>query len=262
MNRRQYLLTLGLVGASGCLAVGSPEQSKTASTPTPHWEENTTSGGDQTRIKKSDHTLSAEKNTSERNTPSFGCEKSPSVDKRDTEPTPEQDIVWGPIRGQGEPISVEKTLTEDPGDGYNPTNKTVRVVMTRDGMGDPEDVEQMPFGEWVAFQAPNFGRDAAERTTSERLPSDMSVGSSYSAPPDDAPTDDAVIVLYVGEEVSADTGGSAAPHSVDVTVSYNGSQASYSVPVYIKNPRRPESMEAGPVIVEEGCNSSDNDSEG
>jgi len=156
----------------------------------------------------------------------------PSDPTDQIDPTPEVD--WGPVRGRAESISVEKSLTSEPGNGYDPATNMVRVVITRSGMGAPEEVKHMPFEEWVALQSPHFGRGPAARVTGERLPTSTSVDSSYSAPPDDATTDEAVIRLDVDSEVSAENGSSAAPRSVNVTASYNGTQASHSVPIYIE----------------------------
>lgn len=171
---------------------------------------------------------------------------SPTDDSPDT-PRPRTFTPAGPDRAQGEPVSVERTITDEPGyqDGieYYPSNRTIRFVAARSG-GEPVKFGSWTFEEWGRIETAEVGLERARQATAERLGTTQ-FGSGMGTPPDDAPMEAMVIWLHLS--VNKDREGNitgtptvaysslidAAPRSVDVTLTMEGDTFSRSVPVFV-----------------------------
>lgn len=123
---------------------------------------------------------------------------SPTVDSTDT-PRPRTFTPAGPDRAQGEPVSVERTITDEPGyeDGieYYPSNRTVRLVAARSG-DEPISYGTWSFDEWGRIETAEVGLERARKATAERLGT-SEFGSGMGTPPADAPMVDMVIWLHL-----------------------------------------------------------------
>ena len=154
----------------------------------------------------------------------------------------------GPTRPDGAPVSVDQTVTDEPGYGdgieYFPENRTVRYVATRSG-GAPSSYDTWSFGTWGNIETATVGASRAGNVTAQRLGVD-SVGAGVSNLPDDAETDGVVISVTISKGLDRDgevTGWpvatfpdlkEVAPRSVDVTLSIEGDTFSRAVPVYVR----------------------------
>jgi hypothetical protein len=221
MDRRRFLAlsTTSIAALTGCL--GSPPQEET-SNPTP---------------------------TSNPAAPTDTSGKTETPET--TETTPQHDSK-GPVRCRGEPVSVEKTITDEPGYDdnikYFPSNKTVRFVAAR-SRDRPVSFDTWTFKEWGRIETTEVGMNRAQEATADRLRTDdFSYGMGQ--PPDDAPTDKIVIWLEIGATYDRDGDtintptiefnqlAEAAPRSVDTTVSLKGDEYTRIVPVYARSVTR------------------------
>jgi hypothetical protein len=151
-----------------------------------------------------------------------------------------------PIRGRGEPISIEHTVLDPPGynDGkeYNATSGTVRYVAAT-SKGEPVKYETISFEKWATIQTAERGSTAAEKTTTARLDAGAGIDTGFTTAAADR-LDPYVIVISLrtvlerdGEPMSTPAVEfpalvDEAPRSADVTISLDGDTFSRSVPVY------------------------------
>lgn len=167
-----------------------------------------------------------------------------------------------PMQCQGEPITVEKTVTDVPGyeDGreYFSDNETVRVVRASDESG-PTEFSTMPVSEWVMKENLFDIPDRVVGATKDRLDTaDDWLGSSLTKPPETVdvnepfavglhltqkrapllPTENETITPEAIEtkeaEISAHTLVTTAPALVDITYTIDGDTISVSIPVFAK----------------------------
>lgn len=153
-----------------------------------------------------------------------------------------------PVRGRGEPISVERSLSDEPGyeddREYFPANKTVRYVAATSG-GEPVDFETISFEEWAPTKSTEVGMKRVQEVTPTRLGTDEFT-AGMGVPPESAQTEGLVIWLTVatrtddGETISTPTVplprlADVAPRSVDVTISIEGDAFSRTVPVFARH---------------------------
>lgn len=136
-TRRSYLALFGTVaagGVAGCLGSPTPEPSGEASTPT--------------------------------NTPDQPPSDTPAPNSTPSDPP------TGPVRCTGEPVSVERSVNDEPGYGddmeYFPSNGTVRIVTVRSG-DEPRAFAEWSFEEWARFEAADVARPRAVQATADRL---------------------------------------------------------------------------------------------
>ena len=91
-----------------------------------------------------------------------------------------------PVRCQGEPVSVEQSLTDTPGydDGleYFPSNETFRFVIAENSEG-PAMFETVPFDEWASIKCAEASQQRAYKATKTRLGTDE-FGSVIGEPSD------------------------------------------------------------------------------
>ncbi len=147
-----------------------------------------------------------------------------------------------PVRCEGTPISVERTITEDSeyGDGveYHPSNETVRFVSSRSGSGQPE-YDTMSFEAWGAVTSARVGRSPVSREAASRIDS-VTIDSAIGRPPASASVDRPVIWLEtdVSDEArsapAVETIADSAPRSAGVTLSFEGETFSRDVPVFAR----------------------------
>ncbi|WP_239647751.1 hypothetical protein [Natrinema altunense] len=152
------------------------------------------------------------------------------------------------MRPDGEPVSVDRTITDDPGYEQDnvehfPQNKTVRYVSHMSG-GEPAAYDTWSFEEWGRIESAEVGATRARTVTARRLGVEE-VGSGMSSPPDEAETEGLVITVQISKTLSRDGEvvswpvatfpdlKGAAPRSVDVTLSIEGDTFSRPVPVYV-----------------------------
>lgn len=154
----------------------------------------------------------------------------------------------GPDRAEGEPVSVERTVTDEPGYDddieYFPSNRTVRFVEARSG-DEPLSFGTWSFEEWGTFETAEVGLERARAATSERLGTNE-IGSSVGVPPDTAALENVVIWLELSVQKDRDGNVTstptipysalveAAPRSVHATVSVKGDEFSRTVPVFVR----------------------------
>lgn len=104
-----------------------------------------------------------------------------------------------PVRGRGEPISVDRSLSDEPGyeddREYFPANKTVRYVAATSG-GEPVDFETISFEEWAPTKSTEVGMKRAQEMTATRLGTDEFT-AGMDVPPETAQTEGLVIWLTV-----------------------------------------------------------------
>jgi len=149
------------------------------------------------------------------------------------------------LRGRGEPISVERSVTDDP--GYDDdirhfeANGTVKVVAARSG-DQPAWFETMSVGEWGAIQCAEAGLERARDVLAERLNS-RRFGSGMGQPPDGSSASSPVITFTVETRlgpsdqrltpaIPARRLAARAPRAVDATVRLDGDAVSRQVPVF------------------------------
>lgn len=149
-----------------------------------------------------------------------------------------------PVRCQGEPVSVEQSLTDTPGYDddleYFPANETFRIVVARDSEG-PAMVETVPFDEWASIECAEAGQQRVHEATRTRLGTD-GFGSSIGEPSESywGPT---AVILSI--QTQTRTNGTTdtpplslsrlarvAPQSVAATVSLQGDTFSRTVAVF------------------------------
>lgn len=222
MQRRQVICLLGsssVLGTVGCL--GSTESEPAG------------------RETESDPTTTA---------PQSSAATSPTTNSSRVRQWAKEADSRGPVRPDGEPISVDRTITDDPGyeqDNveYFPQNKTVRYVKLRSG-DEPLEYGTWSFEEWGEIESAEVGAARARTVTARRLGVEE-VGSGMSSPPDDAETEGMVITVQISKALNRDGEvvswpvatfpalKESAPQSVDVTLSIEGDTVSRQVPVYV-----------------------------
>jgi hypothetical protein len=105
-----------------------------------------------------------------------------------------------PVRATGTPISLDRTITDDPGyeqDNmeYFPENRTVRYVKARIG-GEPVAYDTWTFEEWGRIETATNGATRARTVSANRLDVE-SVGGGISSAPGDAEATNPVIVVHI-----------------------------------------------------------------
>ena len=155
----------------------------------------------------------------------------------------------GPSRPDGEPVSVDQSITDEPGYEqddieYFPQNQTVRYVKYISG-GEPAAYGTWSFDEWARIETAEIGATQAQTVTAQRLDIEE-LRSGISSPPEDAETEGPVITLQISKEFWRDSDvvrwpvttfpnlKRVAPHSVDVTLSIEGDTYSWIIPVYVE----------------------------
>lgn len=183
--------------------------------------------------------------------PAASTETPPTQTTETTETDRENDLR-GPVRCRGDPVSVEKSVTDEPGyeDNieYFPSNKTVRFVVAR-SRDEPISFDTWTFEEWGRIETTEVGMNRVQEATATRLGTDdFSYGMGQ--PPDDASTDKLVVWLEIGTTYNRDGETintptiefanlvDAAPRSVDTTVSLKDDEYSRTVPVYARSVTR------------------------
>lgn len=155
----------------------------------------------------------------------------------------------GPVRADGDVVSIEDTRTDEPGyeeDGfeYFPENRTVRTVATTSG-GEPTSFSTKPFNEWGDIESAEVGATRAAAVTARRLEVDF-IANGIGQAPAGAASDEFAIKLEVSKTIGSEGEveswpvatfpalKQAAPRSVEVTLSVEGDTVSRTVPVYVK----------------------------
>jgi len=199
MERRQVLLAVGAALIGGCSAAGSPKR-----TTEPPNDPGAEDGG-------SDSTVPC---------------------SMEGTGTPEPDVNF--VRCDGPTAAVTEVLSEEPADGITEEGD-VRVVMTREGPGEPGRVEYMSFGEYVAYDGADLAGPGVAEVTRTRLACDSEIGAAVSVAPD-APNHERACSLS-SDAASRASLVAAGPRSVSLTVSYEAFEASTTVPVYVGRDR-------------------------
>ncbi len=222
MQRRRVLCLLGsssVLGTVGCLSGTEPEPAG--------------------RDTESDPTTTA---------PQSSAATSPTTNSSRVRQWATEADSRDPVRPDGEPVSVDRTITDDPGYEQDnvehfPQNKTVRYVSHMSG-GEPAAYDTWSFEEWGRIESAEVGATRARTVTARRLGVEE-VGSGMSSPPDEAETEGLVITVQISKTLSRDGEvvswpvatfpdlKGAAPRSVDVTLSIEGDTFSRPVPVYV-----------------------------
>ena len=153
-----------------------------------------------------------------------------------------------PVRCQGEPVSAERSITDEPGydDGveYFPGNETVRFVAARSG-GKPVEFDTWTVEEWGAIESAEVGLERAREVTADRLGTNE-FASGVGTPPEATPPEARAISLEVvteldrdGEVISTSPVSlsqlvEAGPRSVAVTLSLDSRTFERTMPVFAK----------------------------
>jgi hypothetical protein len=227
-RRRAFLSTLGTtalgatatVGLAGCLDRGQ------SGVPVPETDATTTEPNE--------------------TTPETTTEGKTTTDTTETT-TDEQPSDF--VRCRGDPVSVERTVTDEPGYDeddmeYFSENETIRYVAARSG-DEPALFETISFDEWASIECAEAALERVREVTTDRLGTDE-FGSGMGVPPDVAETEDLVVRLHVathvedGETVktptlSRDELAAVAPRTVEATVSLEGEEFSRTVPVFAQH---------------------------
>jgi hypothetical protein len=149
-----------------------------------------------------------------------------------------------PVRCQGEPVSVEQSLTDTPGydDGleYFPSNETFRIVIAENSEG-PAMFETVPFDEWASIKCAEASQQRAYKATKTRLGTDE-FGSGIGEPSESYSGPTAVILSIQTQTRTNGTTDTPAlslsrlarvsPRSVDATVSLKDDTFSRTVAVF------------------------------
>ena len=158
---------------------------------------------------------------------------------------PRSDPPSKPVRCRGDPVSVERSVTDAPGYAddieYYPGNATVRFVAVRSSEKAVRFGE-MSFERWASMECAEAGLERVRAATEARLASDE-FGSGVGQSPGLLPSHDLVIRLNVATRIGGDGTADppavslsrladAAPRSVDATVSLAGDSFSRTVPVF------------------------------
>lgn len=152
-----------------------------------------------------------------------------------------------PVRCRGEPISAERTVTDEPGYEddmkYFPSNETIRYVAMMNSDG-PAGYETISFEEWGSIECTEAGLEKVREVMADRLDSDE-FGSAMGTPPGFFSSDELVITLEIATRVkdeetvtpalSLSKLADVAPKSVDATVSLDGKEYSRTVPVFAEH---------------------------
>lgn len=173
----------------------------------------------------------------------------PETDRSPTEPLPTEPVTTeppsGPIRCEGEPVTAERTVTDEPGYvddvRYFPGNETLRVVIGRSD-DEPVSFSTWSFEKWATFECSEAGLGRARAVTADRLGTNE-FGSGIGRPPRSAATSSEVVWLEVSTHVQDDDVVrtpavslarlvQTAPRSVEATVSLEGDTFSRTVPVF------------------------------
>jgi hypothetical protein len=188
--------------------------------------------------------------------PSGGTQQPTPTPARTDEPTPPSEVkAWaqqatptGPVRGEADPVSVERTIEDEPGyeeDNieYFPENRTIRFVSVRSG-GEPAGFDTWTFEEWGSIEAASVGSAYVQQVVADRLNVEA-LGSAVSRPPDPGtPPYDLVVTLSVDKVLNRQETVvawprvrfpdlvDATPRSVDVTLFLEGDRYTRTVPVY------------------------------
>ena len=161
---------------------------------------------------------------------------------------PRSDSPSGPVRCRGDPVSVERTLSDPPGYGddveYYPDNGTVRFVSIRSG-DEAVRFDEMSFDRWASMQCAEAGLERVRSATADRLGTDE-FGSGVGQSPGFLPSNSLVVRLDVATRVgdgetaappavSLSRLADVAPRSVDATVTLEGDAFSRTVPVFAEH---------------------------
>ncbi len=179
--------------------------------------------------------------------------------------TPVDDAGTDVVRCRGDPISVERSVTDAPGFDtdniqYHPENSTVRYVKYQSG-GEPVAFGTMSFERWGSTECAEAALERVRAVTAERLGTEA-FGSGMGDPPGfRLPSgfhtwQPPAVKLHVGTVGEPDGPGSsessgssesgstpsisvseladAAPRSVAATVSLDGDSYSRTVPVFAR----------------------------
>ena len=230
MRRRALLSALGAtaVGFAGCLDRGPSVGPAPGAGGSP--DSTTTAESDAT---ETDATTTGDTTTTSTDTPETTTETSPSRF----------------VRCEGEPVWVERAVTDEPGYDeddmeYYPENETVRYVAARSG-DSPVSFETTSFDEWASIEAAKAALERLRGVTADRLRTDE-FGSGMGVPPEFTDMDDVVVRLTVSTRVeddetvstpsvSRDQLADAAPRSVEATVSLESEEFSRTVPVFARH---------------------------
>ena len=172
----------------------------------------------------------------------------PETSTRSPEATPiPPDDPPEPVRCRGDPISVERSLTDQPGydDGieYSPSNGTVRFVTVRSG-GEPAGYDTWAFEEWGRIRTAEVGQEPVQEAAGDRLGTTEDLSSAIGGPPPNASVSSPAIWLdlvtqlddegevYSSPSASLPELAAAAPAAADVTVSLEDDEYARSVPVF------------------------------
>jgi hypothetical protein len=151
----------------------------------------------------------------------------------------------GPVRAEGEPISADRAITDEPGYTddieYFPANGTVRYVAYRPVRG-PESFETWTFAQWGRLEAATVAAERAREVTQRRLGVSGLRGGITTAPDADETATVAIVSVEelrnrqgtVVETPAASLSAlvEVAPRSVAVTLSLDGDPFSREVPVF------------------------------
>jgi hypothetical protein len=152
---------------------------------------------------------------------------STSKQSRESEPSPRSNPGAGPIRCQGEPISLSHVVTDEPGYEeirYVPENDSVLYVAVRSNDG-PERFESMPVSKFSEIHGADAAYTRVREVTIERLGTDeFSKGIG----------DGRLILFIYGQThaISLHELVETAPRSATVDVAINGYKRSINFPVY------------------------------
>lgn len=155
----------------------------------------------------------------------------------------------GPVRATGRPVSLDRTVTDEPGyesDGieYDPEERTVRyVAVTQDG--EPVRYDTWSFEEWGRLKGTTRAARRAGEVAADRLEV-AALTASQRGPPEGAGSTGPVAVVSTVKSLDRDGEvldwpvvtfpdlRAAAPRSVDLTLRLEGDTFSRTVPVYAR----------------------------
>lgn len=153
----------------------------------------------------------------------------------------------GPLRPEGEPVSVERTIT-DPDLEYLPDQDAVRypAYYKRTGRGPDGQptrttlYETTPFADWAATETASVAAEEVDAIADERIAGDptLSVGIT-NRDGEVAVTAQLTTVLNREGTVVSEPGTdfervvAAVPRSVDTTIHFEGQTAGRTVPVWV-----------------------------
>jgi hypothetical protein len=153
----------------------------------------------------------------------------------------------GPLRPEGEPVSVERTVT-DPDLDYLPEQDAVRYpayykTTGRGPEGQPTRTtlyETTPFADWAATETASVAADEVDAVAAERIAGDptLSVGITKREGEMAVTAELTTTLNREGEAVSEPSTDferivAAVPRSVEATIHFEGQTATRTVPVWV-----------------------------